>query len=157
MPSASQQAQDAENRRFNRRKTLLSAKISTLDTIDDCVVRDLSSGGAEIRTLGAFQINQKVTLEMPRLGPVQGRVVWASGKLVGVQFMAPLDEVALTILAKPGGAPSPAPVATRPATAGEENRADLESRLLALSRALSHSDLEIAVEQIEALSRRRSP
>ncbi len=157
MTPRSHQPQTTEIRHFDRRKTLLSAKVSTLDTIDDCVVRDLSSGGAEIQTVAAFQMNQKVTLTMPRLGPVEGRVAWFSEKLVGIQFLSPLDDVTLSIFAppKPASKEGPAaPAAGAPAeTTGGGDRTDLESRLIELSRGLSQADLEIAVEQISVLSR----
>lgn len=154
MTPRSHQPQTMENRQFERRKTLLSAKVSTLDSIDDCVVHDLSAGGVEIRTLAAFQANQKVTLDIPRLGPVQGRVAWSSDKLVGIQFMSPLDEISLSLLAQPNRASQESPTASVPERPPDgKDRADLESRLIELSRGLSDSDLEIAVEQIAVLSR----
>ncbi len=154
MTPRSHQPQTTEIRHFERRKTLLSAKVSTLDSIDDCVVHDLSAGGAEIRTMAVFQANQKVTLDIPRLGPVQGRVAWSSDKLVGIQFMSPLDEVSLSILVQPNRASQESPTESAGGQPPDgESRADLESRLIELSRGLSQADLEIAVEQIAVLSR----
>ncbi len=153
----SSEPQTMENRKFERRKTLLSAKVSTLDSIDDCVVHDLSAGGAEIRTIAAFQLSQKVTLDMPRLGPVQGRVAWIRDQLVGIQFMSPLDEVSLSLLAQPNRASRESPPGSAAGTPAErpseEGRAGLESRLIELSRNLSPADLKVAVEQIAVLSR----
>lgn len=150
-----------ENRRSDRRKTLLSAKILSSGGIDDCVVHDLSIGGAEIRTIAALQASQKVTLEMPRIGEIPARVAWTSENLIGIQFLEDLEDEALSTLVQGKGAAqepkkAAAPVATGNG-GGEPSRADAEERLIEVARRLSADDLEIAIAQMDVLARRGEP
>ena len=147
-----------ETRQFDRRKTLLSAKISTGESIDDCLVHDLSIKGAEIQSLASFSANQKVTLDVPRLGPIPARVAWQSEKLMGLQFVEQLEEGSLSILMAPNGAEEDGANASRDSAqdAGEKAgaRAELEASLLEVARRLSCADLGVAIKQMSALADR---
>ncbi len=150
-----------ENRRFDRRKTLLTAKISTDGGIDDCVVHDLSIGGAEIRTIAPLQVSQRVTLVMPRIGEIPARVAWTSETLIGIQFLERLDEEALSALVQGKGASQgqeePAPPVAPGNGRSDPARADAEERLMEVVRRLSADDLEIAIAQMDVLARRGEP
>ena len=125
-----------------------SARVTSLDTVDDCEVNDLSPVGAEIRSSESFELNQRVELEIPPIGLIPGRVTWCRGHHFGVQFMAPLDSFSL--------AKVPQRLQCKAGGTGRQRtcfaRADLEARLVLLSRKLSDADLEIALGQIAELS-----
>lgn len=53
----------------------------------DCVVRDLSEGGAMLEFSGAPRASADIDLDMPRGGGLRrARVVWRARNLVGVAF-----------------------------------------------------------------------
>lgn len=143
-----------ENRLADRRRTLLSAKISTGESLDDCVVQNLSIKGAEIQSLVALHVDKKVTLEIPRIGAIPSRVAWYLEKLMGLQFLEPLEEGSLsTLMAPNAGEGNGASVGSESLQVAGE-RAELEAGLLEVARGLSSADLGIAIKQMSALAER---
>ncbi len=143
-----------QSRLVDRRKTLLSAKISTGDSIDDCMVHDLSINGAEIQSVATLLVDQKVTLEIPRIGPIPARVAWDREKLMGLQFLEQLEEGTLSILMAPKGADEDCANASLDSAQDVGERASLEASLLEVARRLSCADLAVAIKQIGALADR---
>ena len=79
-----------EHRTIQRRRTLLSAKISFNNSGStlSCIVRDLSDGGARLQ----FEIPKDVPAEFDLIltngnQKFASKVAWRSGNQVGVQFV----------------------------------------------------------------------
>ena len=53
----------------------------------DCVIRDLSDGGAKVQVATVKGIPQSFDLIVPRHRPHHCRVVWRALKEMGVQFI----------------------------------------------------------------------
>ncbi len=79
-----------EHRTIQRRRSLLSAKISFNNSGStlSCIVRDISDGGARLQ----FEIPKDVPAEFDliltdRNQKFASKVAWRRGNLVGVQFV----------------------------------------------------------------------
>ncbi len=90
----------AEARRHYRNPVLLKAKIYQLGILYDCVVRDISPGGAKIikdvmigNRVETLQIGAALTLSVERFGDFPGRVIWYDEKYIGLQFLEVSEEI----------------------------------------------------------------
>jgi hypothetical protein len=86
-----------KQRRHKRKPVLWSARIDTGMGAVECVILDLSLGGAKLRVIGKAPGRQRVTLTIDRFGPLEADVVWARSSHLGLRFTAPPDKVAQTI------------------------------------------------------------
>ena len=81
----------AHNRGDHRQRTLKAAKIILTDwTTMDCVVRDISKGGARIALGDAFSLPQEFRLLLVSTNtivPVQ--LLWQRGQTAGLGFTGP--------------------------------------------------------------------
>lgn len=78
-----------EKRLSPRRNTMIIATI-VFDggrTRMDCVIRNLSDGGAKLEVASVKGVPQTFDLLVPRHRPQHCRVVWRSLKEMGVQFV----------------------------------------------------------------------
>ena len=78
-----------EKRLSPRRNTVIAATI-VYDggrTRLDCVIRDLSDGGAKLQVATVKGIPQSFDLVVPRHRPHHCRVAWRALKEMGVQFI----------------------------------------------------------------------
>ena len=81
----------AEKRQFERYPLMLESKVSVGQTVLDCVIFDISAGGAKIRLKGS-EIRPKndqiesIVLHIPGFGEFEGRIVWTDDEYVGIQF-----------------------------------------------------------------------
>jgi hypothetical protein len=78
-----------EKRLSPRRHTMIIATIvfDAGQSRVDCVIRDLSDGGAKLEVATVRKIPQSFDLLVPRHRPQHCRVVWRALKQMGVQFI----------------------------------------------------------------------
>jgi hypothetical protein len=85
-PEASQPG--AEQRRHKRRSGMWGAEIETAQgNRVDCTVLDLSDGGAKLLLKQPVAVGKIVTLIGNRIGSRGGRIAWAIGTRVGLEFI----------------------------------------------------------------------
>jgi hypothetical protein len=83
------------------------------------IVRDISYSGCKLEVPGApMELGGTALLEVPGAHDVSGRVVWATGKVGGVEFERPLGKPAAIILGleepEPEAPPPPIEYAPQP-------------------------------------------
>ena len=76
-----------ERRRHRRTSVLLRGSFRRGKEVVDCLITDLSSGGARLRPTQPIAGAVVGTLETPRLGLIPGEIVWIAGDSVGVRFL----------------------------------------------------------------------
>lgn len=104
--SAKSTAEPAENRRYHRATVLWPATLLCRNNAFDCVIFNISANGAKVMIRNSLEVQQRVTLCSPRFGEIEGRIIWRGSTAIGVQFVAPPEEVAKLL----GGLPLlPAP------------------------------------------------
>jgi transcriptional regulator with XRE-family HTH domain len=129
------QRKAAENRSATR-KTLRLATRGTRQNLEatQTVVRDLSTTGMLIETDDRLEVGEAISVELPRSGPCEATVVWASNSYFGCRFKKPLRASAVSaalLKAVPAGATETSDSA--PGALGEAQ--DLPATLTALRQA----------------------
>ena len=76
-----------ERRRHRRTSVLLRGSFRRGKEVIDCLITDLSSGGARLRPTQPLAGAAVGTLETARLGLIPGEVIWVAGDSVGVRFL----------------------------------------------------------------------
>jgi PilZ domain len=74
-------------RRNVRKRVLWAAKLACGAKRYDCVVVDLSLGGARIHLSEPVTKGEIVTLKLDRLGPLRAEVVWQEEQSIGLRFV----------------------------------------------------------------------
>ncbi len=80
-----------EKRQFERYPLMLESTVSVGQAVLDCVIFNISAGGAKIRLKGS-EIRPKndqiesIVLHIPGFGEFEGRIVWTDDEYVGIQF-----------------------------------------------------------------------
>jgi len=88
-------AMAAERRRHQRKTVLWSARVESKDGPSDCIILDLSLGGAKIKTDAApVSAHQTVMLVIDRFGALRAEVVWSRRGHMGLRFTDSPDHVA---------------------------------------------------------------
>jgi hypothetical protein len=88
-------AMGAERRRHKRKTVLWSARVESRQGPSDCVILDLSLGGAKIRASGTpVPARQIVTLVIDRFGALRAEVVWSRMGHMGLRFTDAPDHIA---------------------------------------------------------------
>lgn len=84
---------DSEMRGSTRSQTMLLAAfwVSGDPTSHQLRVRDISATGLRGVTATQLTKGQEIVLEIRGVGKVEGRIVWASSELIGVQFGEPIN------------------------------------------------------------------
>lgn len=93
-------ASPEDRRRYKRQRVLWTAKLYQRGVIHECVVANVSAGGArmimEIQ-FGApdpgIEHGALAMLTIDRFGDFPGRVVWHEERYIGLEFLQPADEV----------------------------------------------------------------
>ncbi|HEX4367937.1 MAG TPA: PilZ domain-containing protein [Rhodopila sp.] len=126
-------------RRDVRTGVLKRAKIAFGRAVIDCVVLDISSGGARVRTDVTATIPEQVILRFSGGGAYVARVQWAMGTEIGFAFdsLAPLAEDAASL-------------ALSAFNALPANDLDIPIRLLRSVRFFDDPVLAKATEAVEA-------
>lgn len=83
--NAPQEARD--DREDRRRQLLWSGILQTASGPVQCIVVDISRGGARLTAAASVRIGQAVTLKVAGMGMFRGSVVWAERGTIGVKFV----------------------------------------------------------------------
>ncbi|HXQ50955.1 MAG TPA: PilZ domain-containing protein [Stellaceae bacterium] len=87
-----------EERRTHKRKPVLwAARVETRNGPADCIILDLSLGGAKLRAPVEVSANQPVMLVIDRFGALRAEVVWARKGHMGLRFVDAPETVAHVI------------------------------------------------------------
>ncbi|HUZ74791.1 MAG TPA: PilZ domain-containing protein [Stellaceae bacterium] len=84
----------AERRRHKRKPVLWAARVETRDGPCECIILDLSLGGAKLRGNTAVAAKQVVTLVIDRFGALRAEVVWSRLNYLGLRFVDTPDQIA---------------------------------------------------------------
>jgi hypothetical protein len=143
----------AEKRRHKRRSGMWSGRLELgQNQRVGCVVLDLSDGGAKLMLKEPVARGKIVTLISERVGSRGGRIAWADGKRVGIEFLEGSAEVVgiAATSCRPdfiASAPSPAPE-TNPAGVDAQF---VRGRAMVLRRlAENHADPKKAAQLIQS-------
>ena len=91
---------NADLRRRHRRVSVLwAAALSSPGRHQDCAILNLSAGGAKIRVGDPDSCPACLSIENPRFGRLNGRVVWRQDDLLGLAFIEPSQAVAPALAA----------------------------------------------------------
>lgn len=91
-----------ERRKFPRRRVRHPAWIGAApNKMIDCVVLDISEGGAKIELTEKADVPETFTLLLSRLGTPKRkcRVVWSAETQIGVEFKAPSGNAGANVFA----------------------------------------------------------
>ncbi len=80
-----------EKRQFERYPLMLESTVSVGREVIDCVIFDISAGGAKIRLKGTEVRPDKdqietIVLHIPGFGGFDGKIIWTDDEYVGIQF-----------------------------------------------------------------------
>jgi hypothetical protein len=81
-------------RRNVRKRVLWAAKLARGAKRFDCVVVDLSLGGARIHLAQPVTKGEMVTLVLDRLGAIRAEVVWQEEQSIGLHFVDDIKTIA---------------------------------------------------------------
>ena len=84
-------------RRTVRKRVLWAAKLAHGAKRYDCVVVDLSLGGARIYLAQPLGKGERVTLTLDRLGALRAEIVWQEGHSIGLCFVDEPQKIAKMI------------------------------------------------------------
>jgi hypothetical protein len=93
VPNPLQDAADNANRRNDQRhlSVFRVGKLMTSTGQELCLIRNISSGGLMAHIYSAHIAEERVEIELKAGRTVQGKVVWARDKKIGVQFDEKID------------------------------------------------------------------
>ncbi|HXQ50505.1 MAG TPA: PilZ domain-containing protein [Stellaceae bacterium] len=77
-----------EDREARRRQLLWSGVLQTARGPVQCIVIDISEGGARLSAGAVVNVGQSVTLMVQGMGMYRGSVVWTEAGTIGVKFAA---------------------------------------------------------------------
>ena len=80
-------------RRFERELILMSGAILMDGESTDVIIRDISAGGAKISVPGKAPENDRFQVGVKGGAPLNAKVCWRDGEILGVQFDERPDEV----------------------------------------------------------------
>ena len=86
MDMANEQQIDAEFRRYARTTVLWTGTLVCGELQFECVVVNISAGGALLRVEGASSCTSPVRIENPRLGSLNGKIIWRKANELGIAF-----------------------------------------------------------------------
>jgi hypothetical protein len=85
---------DAINRRrFPRTSVLWPGQLNKPDGRSECMIFNLSAGGAKVRVDESIELNTDLTLRVGQFGEFCGTVVWKAKNLLGISFTTNAREV----------------------------------------------------------------
>ena len=76
-----------DDREDRRRQLLWSGILQTARGPVQCIVIDISRGGARLSAAAAVKTGQAVTLLVAGMGMYRGTVVWSEAGTIGLQFI----------------------------------------------------------------------
>ncbi len=75
-----------ERRAFERKNVFWKARLVLPEGAINCVVYDLSMGGARVRLVAQLQKQQQARLDIEKLSPLNAEVVWLGIGMIGIRF-----------------------------------------------------------------------
>jgi hypothetical protein len=84
----------SERRRHKRKPVLWAARVETRAGAADCIILDLSLGGAKLRGVAPVIAKQEVMLVIDRFGAIRAEVVWARSGHMGLRFTDKPEQIA---------------------------------------------------------------
>jgi hypothetical protein len=87
-------ARPEDRRRHKRKPVLWSARVESRTGAAECIILDLSLGGAKLQGKVEVQARQAVTLVIDRFGAIRAEVVWARSGYMGLRFTDSQDQIA---------------------------------------------------------------
>lgn len=97
---------NADLRRRHRRVAVLwSGSVGSHGHKEACAILNLSAGGAKIRVGDPDACPARLSIENPRFGRLDGRVVWRRDDMVGLAFVEPAQAVEPALAAALNAAP----------------------------------------------------
>ena len=98
MQASLDSAHSATNRRrYDRGVVVWSGRLRAGDQDVDCVILNVSPGGARIRVESPVDRAIPIALETERIGGYLGEIVWQDEHELGISFFAPAELVAQRI------------------------------------------------------------
>lgn len=97
-----------EKRQFERYPLMLEAEVSHADQTIECVIFDVSAGGAKVRLKRAGIDAQNspikhVLLHIPPFGEFEGDIVWTDDDYMGIEFYETHKAVVKMLLERVSG------------------------------------------------------
>ncbi|HZT52000.1 MAG TPA: PilZ domain-containing protein [Stellaceae bacterium] len=83
-----------ERRRHARAGVMLMASLRSATGIFDCMVLDISRGGAKLMLTEPHELSPAVTLVLQGFGSFRAQQVWRHGEVVGIRFVDAPDAIA---------------------------------------------------------------
>jgi hypothetical protein len=86
-PALGRETENMKERRVHERKDVRwVARIMLSDVSLNCIVLDLSLGGARVGVGDRFQGHQRVQLELEKIASLNAEVVWRGIGIIGLRF-----------------------------------------------------------------------
>jgi hypothetical protein len=82
-----------ERRQYKRKPVLWSARIEWSAGAAECIIMDLSLGGAKLRGAAGVKAHDCVTLVIDRFGTIRAEIVWARMGYIGLRFTDSQDQI----------------------------------------------------------------
>jgi len=85
---------------FDRRRAERTSTGAANDgeAVDFVVVTDISTEGAKLVAPVPLKVGRKVSLKLPLLEPLEGKIVWVSSRIAGCRFLAPLHPALVRVV-----------------------------------------------------------
>lgn len=80
-----------QGRHGARDSLLLTATLRIDDQLADVRIRNLSAGGLMAEYSGKVSLSQPIVIDVRGVGPVAGRIAWATDGRIGIAFDEPID------------------------------------------------------------------
>jgi hypothetical protein len=91
--AAAPAARPEERREHKRKPVLWSARVEWNSGAAECIIMDLSLGGAKLRGPVAAKAHDPVTLVIDRFGTIRAEIVWARMGYIGLRFTDSHDQI----------------------------------------------------------------
>ena len=94
---ANEQQIEHESRRYARTTVLWAGTLLCKEMQFECVIVNISAGGALLRVEGASACTSPVTVVNPRIGQLTGKIIWRKENELGISFDDTPEAVAAAI------------------------------------------------------------
>ena len=87
-------ARQSDRRRHQRAGTMWMANLHSAGRREDCMVIDISRGGAKLMLTHRQPLADVVALVVVGFGTFRAKLVWRRAEFAGIQFLDPPDAIA---------------------------------------------------------------
>lgn len=88
---------ESDKRQYRRTHVLISGTVHQGASSFECIIKDLSAGGAQIQTEQPISRGRDVVLDIHRAGLFNSRMMWHDGNRIGMAFLQEPESVAKRI------------------------------------------------------------